>query len=110
MIGDGTSDFLRKANPRDSNLTARPHEMSEIVQVQVVGPVVGEALPHFRGEEKRQPAGVPEKFCFARFDDRRFCAAHAPLLPLPGGDGGECARLAAESNGIPAPGDFTEAR
>ena len=40
MLGNGTVDFLHQPGPGNSDLAARLHKPGEVVQVQVVRPVV----------------------------------------------------------------------
>ena len=62
MVGKRTFDFPHQPGTRNSHLAARLHEPSEVVQVQVVRPVVEEGVNAHDGVEEvrgeRQRPGV----------------------------------------------------
>ena len=67
MIGNRTFDFLHQSGPGNSHRAARLHKLSEVVQVQVVRPVVREGIDahdgveELRGERQRPGIGMDRK-------------------------------------------------
>ena len=62
MLGKGAFNFLNQPSARNSNLAARLHKPCQVVQVEIVGPVVAEGINTHDGVEElrceRQRPGI----------------------------------------------------